>query len=269
MKYENIIDMHTHSDNSFDGKQSCMLLCEKAVEKGAVGIAITDHCEIDSKTEDFRALCTNQFVETFECKRYFEGGLLVMQGLEIGQAIYNLPLANHILNRFNYDFVLGSIHNLPDMEDFYFLDYTVHDVYGLLEQYFEKELELAQWNGFDSLAHLTYPLRYIVGKYKIPVDMTRFDAVIEEIFRTLIANGRALEINTSGIAMEIGETLPNEKYIKLFKELGGEYITIGSDAHAPDKLCGNIEAGMDLAKSCGFQYVTVYNHREPMPIPIE
>lgn len=268
MKYENVMDMHTHSDNSFDGKQSCMLLCEKAVEKGAAGIAITDHCEIDSKTEDFRALCTNQFVETFECKRYFEGRLLVLQGLEIGQAIYNTKLANHILNKFNYDFVLGSIHNLPDMEDFFFLDYKNYNVDELLTAYFEKELELAQWNGFDSLAHLTYPLRYIVGESGISVDMSRYDDIIEEIFKTLIQNGKALEINTSGIAMKIGETLPNEKYIRLFREMGGEYITIGSDAHVTDKICGNIETGMDLAKECGFDNITIFNHREPMLVPI-
>ena len=100
MHYEYLVDLHTHSDHSFDGKQSCMLLCETAVAKGASCIAITDHCEIDSKTEDFRALCTNQYVETFECKRYFEGQLLVLQGIELGQAIYNIPLANHILDKF-------------------------------------------------------------------------------------------------------------------------------------------------------------------------
>ena len=182
MHYENLVDLHTHSDHSFDGKQSCMLLCETAVAKGASCIAITDHCEIDSKTEDFRALCTNQYVETFECKRYFEGQLLVLQGIELGQAIYNIPLANHILDKFNYDFVLGSIHNLPEMEDFFFMDYKDKDVYDLLSRYFQKELELAKWGGFDSLAHLTYPLRYMVGEQKIPVDMTRFDDVIGEIF---------------------------------------------------------------------------------------
>ena len=128
MHYENLVDLHTHSDHSFDGKQSCMLLCETAVAKGASCIAITDHCEIDSKT--------------FECKRYFEGQLLVLQGIELGQAIYNIPLANHILDKFNYDFVLGSIHNLPEMEDFFFMDYKDKDVYDLLSRYFQKELEL-------------------------------------------------------------------------------------------------------------------------------
>ena len=222
MHYENLVDLHTHSDHSFDGKQSCMLLCETAVAKGASCIAITDHCEIDSKTEDFRALCTNQYVETFECKRYFEGQLLVLQGIELGQAIYNIPLANHILDKFNYDFVLGSIHNLPDM----------------------------------------------VGEQKIPVDMTRFDDVIGEIFETLIKNHKALEINTSGIAMPLGDTLPGEAYIQRFHDMGGQYITVGSDAHVPEKLCGNVDKGMALAKKCGFDYVTIFNRREPMLVPI-
>ena len=268
MHYENLVDLHTHSDHSFDGKQSCMLLCETAVAKGASCIAITDHCEIDSKTEDFRALCTNQYVETFECKRYFEGQLLVLQGIELGQAIYNIPLANHILDKFNYDFVLGSIHNLPEMEDFFFMDYKDKDVYDLLSRYFQKELELAKWDGFDSLAHLTYPLRYMVGEQKIPVDMTRFDDVIGEIFETLIKNHKALEINTSGIAMPLGDTLPGEAYIQRFHDMGGQYITVGSDAHVPEKLCGNVDKGMALAKKCGFDYVTIFNRREPMLVPI-
>ena len=155
MHYENLVDLHTHSDHSFDGKQSCMLLCETAVAKGASCIAITDHCEIDSKTEDFRALCTNQYVETFECKRYFEGQLLVLQGIELGQAIYNIPLANHILDKFNYDFVLGSIHNLPEMEDFFFMDYKDKD---------------GNWIGFDA------DMAKLVGeKLGVEVDFVEID----------------------------------------------------------------------------------------------
>ena len=78
-----------------------MMLCEGAVHKGLNVIAITDHCEIDSKELDFRAFCTNQYVETFKAKRFFEGQLLVLKGLELGQAIYNKPLAERILNDLN------------------------------------------------------------------------------------------------------------------------------------------------------------------------
>lgn len=269
MSFSNLTDMHTHSDHSFDGNHSCMLLCESAVDKGLNVIAITDHCEIDSKTLDFRAFCTNQFFETYKAKRFFEGQLLVLQGLELGQAIYNKELAESILSKFSYDFILGSIHNLENMEDFYFLDYSNYDVYDLLDKYFKTVYELCLWNKFDSLAHLTYPLRYMKGNAKIDVDLSRFSDIIEQILKTLAQNGKALEINTSGLFLELNETLPPENIVKLFKELGGEYITIGSDSHYHSKLGAGVEQGMVLAKKCGFEYAAIYQKREPVMLQIK
>ncbi len=268
MKYKNFVDMHTHSDHSFDGNNSCMMLCESAVEKGIDVLAVTDHCEIDSKELDFRAFCTNQYVETYKAKKFFEGRLLLLQGIEMGQAIYNKPLAEKILSEFKYDFILGSIHNLENMEDFYFLDYSQYDVYSLLDRYFDAILELCRWNQFDSLAHLTYPLRYIKGNAKIDVDLSRFSDKTEVILKTLAENGKALEINTSGLFLALNDTLPGKEYIKRFRDLGGEYITLGSDSHYYNKLGMGIERGMEIAKECGFEYLTVYKQRSPMLIPI-
>jgi len=246
-----------------------MLLCESAQEKGLSGIAITDHCEIDAKDYDFRTFCTNQFVDTYKTKRFFEGQLLVLQGLELGQAIYNKKLAEDILNKYSYDFVLGSIHNLENMEDFYFLDYSGYDVYELLDRYFDALYELCLWNKFDSLAHLTYPLRYIIGRAKLKVDLSRFSDKIETILKLLVQNNKALEINTSGLFLEMKETLPGKDYIKLFKQLGGEYITIGSDSHFFNKIGMGIEQGMEIAKECGFDYFTIFEKREPVRLPIK
>ncbi len=72
----------------------------------------------------------------------FEGQLLVLKGLELGQAIYNKELAEQILDNYDYDFVLGPIHNLENMEDFYFLDYSNYDVDDLLEKYFNAIYQL-------------------------------------------------------------------------------------------------------------------------------
>ena len=269
MNFSGIIDMHIHSDHSFDGNPSCMLLCESAVSKGLNGIAVTDHCEIDSKELDFRAFATNQYFESYKAKKFFEGRLLVMQGLELGQAIYKKELAESILNKFKYDFILGSIHNLENMEDFYYLDYSQFDVPALLDKYFDTVYELCVWNGFDSLAHLTYPLRYIKGEAGMDIDLSRFSDKIEAILKTLIANGKALEINTSGLFQKINETLPDKSIIKRFKDLGGKYITVGSDSHYLYDLGRGIKQGMALAKECGFENVTVYQQREPILIPIE
>jgi histidinol-phosphatase (PHP family) len=269
MKYKNIIDMHTHSDNSFDGNHSCILMCEGVVKNGGTGIAITDHCDIDTPNYDFRAFATNQLVQVFTAKNAFKDSLMVMYGLELGQGIYDKEKSMNILNNFDYDFVLGSIHNLENMQDFYFLDYKQYDIDELLKKYFIAELELAEWNKTDSLAHLTYPLRYIVEREHIQVDLSKYYDLIDAIFETLIKNDKALELNVSGLFMDMNDTLPNKSLIKRFHDMGGKYVTVGTDSHYYEKVCIGIEDGLDILKECGYDCFTVFQKREPLLIPIE
>jgi len=269
LKYRNIYDMHTHSDNSFDGNHSCILLCEGACAKGAKGIAITDHCDIDGKNYDFRAFSTNQFVEATKAKNAFKDKLDVLIGIELGQGIYEKEKSLNIINSFSYDFILGAIHNLENREDFYFMDYSDKDIDALLNEYFNAVLELAKWNQTDSIAHLTYPLRYITGRDGIKVDISKFYDIIDEIFSEIITNEKALEINVSGLFTEINDTLPNIELIKRYKDSGGKYITVGSDSHYYNKVCNGIEKGYDILKKCGFKQFTIFKNRQPILIDIE
>jgi histidinol-phosphatase (PHP family) len=269
LKYKNIYDMHTHSDNSFDGNHSCILLCENAYSMGAKGIAITDHCDIDGKDYDFRAFTTNQFVEVTKAKKAFEGRLEVLRGIELGQGIYEKEKSLNILNSFDYDFIIGAIHNLENTEDFYFMDYKDKDVDELLRQYFYSVLELAKWNQTDTIAHLTYPLRYITGRDFINVDISRFYDIIDEIFETIIKNDKALEINVSGLYGELKETLPGKDLVKRYRDMGGKYITVGTDSHYCNKVCIGIDEGYKIISKCGFKQFTIFRKREPVLIDIE
>lgn len=270
MNFSNIVDLHTHSIFSFDGNDSCEKLCQSAIEKGVSVLAITDHCDIDGADMDADELCSSQIKELSHLQEKFKDSLCLLKGLEIGQGIYRKELVQKVLSKYDYDFILGSLHNLENMEDFYFLDYSKFDVYKLLEQYFEGLLELTEWNSsFDSLAHLTYPLRYIVAREKIDVDMSRFSEIIDSIFENLVKNKKALEINTSGLFMELSDTLPNISLVKRFKEIGGEYVTIGSDSHYADRICQGIEKGIETAFKAGFRNITIFKNRQPMLIPIE
>lgn len=269
MKYNNIADTHTHSIHSFDGNHPCRALCESAVEKGAKYIAITDHCDIDGKDMDIDTLCPAQLKDIAECQKEFDGKIKVLKGIEIGQGIYRKEETERLLSTYDYDFVLGSLHNLENMEDFFFLDYSQYDIYELLGRYFDGLLELCQWGAFDSLAHLTYPLRYIVARENINVDMTKFADRIDTVFSLLVEKDKALEINTSGLFMDMKDTLPNISFVKRFKELGGKYITVGSDSHFAEKVCRGIETGYDIAKECGFDFVVVFENRQPVILPIE
>lgn len=262
-------DLHTHCILSFDGNDTCDELCDSAVDKNIKTLAITDHCDIDGADFDALKYCKDQFNETKRVKEKYADKLEVLQGIEIGQGIYRKALTEKVIKTFEYDFILGSVHNLENMEDFYFLDYKEYDVYNLLERYFRDLLELSQWGAFDSLAHLTYPLRYIVAREKISVDMKRFDDIIDAIFKCLAENDKALEINTSGLFMDINDTLPNIEYVKRFKKVGGKYVTIGSDSHYAQRIGQGIERGYEIAFESGFRAVTKFVKREPVLINIE
>ncbi len=265
MNYKNIFDTHTHSINSFDGNHTCLELCQNALDKGAIGIAITDHVDIDGDDYD----CKKQYSDALEMKNKFDGQLEVLTGIELGQGLYVQNKANELLNTYNYDFILGSIHNLCNMQDFYFLNYKEYDIDGLLSTYFNDLLEYSKLNLFDSLAHLTYPLRYIVAREHINVDLSKHYDIIDAIFLELIKSDKALELNTSGLFMDMKDTLPNKSLINRYHDMGGKHVTVGSDSHYKNKVCQGIDTGYEILKSCGYDNFTIYKNREPLLIPIE
>ena len=134
----------------------------------------------------------------------------------------------------------------------------------LLRRYFSEVLQTARWNHFDSLAHLTYPLRYIKKKLGLDVDTGLFKDQIDLILRTLAINGKALEVNSSGLRQELGKTLPGREVIERFKELGGKYVTVGSDAHCCEDLASGVGEAYALLRGCGFTHYTVYEKHRPV-----
>ncbi len=273
MAYKNLMDMHTHTDNSFDGNYPATLMCEQAIHKGIKTVAFTDHFDVDFyEAHNLEMRQVQSFFEVSKAREVFKDKLKVLVGIELGQPTYELELTEKSLAKFNYDFVIGSIHNLRNMPDFGDLNYgemSDDEIYGLLEQYFKEELLLAQWNKFDTLAHLTYPLRYLAANNRRDITTERFSDIIDEIFKTLAQNGKALEINTSGLRQAIGKTMPTIDYVKRFRELGGEMITLGSDAHFTDHIGAGIADGFEIAAAAGFDRVFIFEKRTPVAIKIE
>ena len=96
------------------------------------------------------------------------------------------------------------------------------------------------------------------GPYETP-SLARYRDQIREILRLAIDSGRGIEINTWK-----GQTLAAWRpLLKDYKELGGEILTVGSDAHAPDPLGRGIREAYQLMQDCGFRYVAVYHQRKP------
>ncbi len=267
-----ISDSHTHSRNSFDGNDSVIMMCEKAFNLGLYSITITDHCEChDNYIKNFRDSICSSIKETSRARATYysnDSGLRVYTGIELGQPTQDQEAAKDALSLAEYDFVLGSLHNLRGEEDFYFLRYNEENVPGLLNRYFDELLELAEEGDFDSLAHLTYPLRYVYGA-GIDPHIKNYSEKIDAVLLAVIKNHHALEINTSGLRQKIRKTLPNGHILRRYRELGGKFVTLGSDAHRWADIGSGIETGLELLQECGFTYFTVYEKREPQLLPIK
>lgn len=273
MAYKNLIDLHMHTSSSFDGHYSAAEMCEAAVNAGLSVITFTDHFDVDFfEAHRLGERQVTSYEDVVSAQAAFAHRLKVLVGIEVGQGTYEPELTKKSLEKYDYDFIIGSIHNLRKTPDFCELDYTnmtIDEVYGLLDKYFEEMHLLAKWNGFDTLAHLTYPLRYIMGNYGIKVDLKKYSDIVDEIFKTVIANGKALEINTSGLRQKIGVTMPTVDYVRRFKELGGELLTIGSDAHFTEHVGAGINEGFAIAEAAGFEYVTYFEKHKPVMVKIE
>lgn len=289
-----MMDCHTHTRYSPDSKAEPTDMVEAALAQGIRIYAITDHSDHCSNENDPALTLTNKedweadtqasFAMMAEMQvRYQAAPITLLRGIELGQPLQDQPLAEQILQR-EYDMVLGSLHNVSRTTDFFWLDYqnmTSDTLDQILSHYFEELLSMVAWGKFDSLAHLTYPLRYL-KKAGIPLDGTggpgdtprvkfaRYQEVILQILALLAKNEMALELNTSGLGRdpEGGFTMPARSELIAFRKLGGKYLTIGSDSHAPEQVGGGISAGLLLAKQAGFEQITYFQKRQPMLVPL-
>lgn len=266
-----IMDCHNHSNLSPDGSNSPEEMVKRACELGIKYYALTDHLEIN-KFFDEEYLYEEPVRKASEicpalCEKYSDK-LTMSYGVELGQPLQDMPLTNRMLDSYNYDFIIGSLHMCDGWEDFYELDYSKVSADYLLGLYFDEVLEMAKWGKFDVLGHLTYPLRYIKGESGIDVNLDKYLPVIKEIFSTLIKNDMGIEINTSGLRQKLGVPMPDAYYVNLYKELGGRILTIGSDAHCTEDLVKGVAECVKMAKDIGFNELTFFNKRNPIFIKI-
>lgn len=271
-----ICDSHTHSSNSFDGKCSVDEMCRRAINKGLHAIAVTDHCEAPLIKEGskcrygyFDKTIPKSNRETLIAKEKYADKIKVLSGIELGEPMHDPACTQKALAYGEYDFIIASVHNLRQTEDFYYIDYSKADISRLLNLYFDELCETAAFECFDSLAHLTYPLRYIMRDTGKIIDLNDYRDKLDLIYKILIKNKKALEINVSGFSKELASSLPDENEIRRFRMLGGEYITIGSDAHNSDDVGKDIEKGIETAKNAGFTHYAIYENRKPVLIEIK
>lgn len=280
-----LIDCHTHTQFSVDSEAALGMCAERADRLGLAAYAVTDHCECNSwypaehysdgddmhDSYRYKDCFLDSVAAVTALKEKYNGKFNLICGVEMGQP-QAAPEATAFINADErVDFIIGSLHQIRGEKDFYYIDYIdlgTDKIYDLLERYFMELNEMCRTNSFDVLGHLTYCLRYMKQRHGIEPDISRFDDIIADSFRTLAQNGKGIEINTSGLRQGFGETFPNLRYTKLFREMGGEIISVGSDAHTAEDIGKNVRDGIEIAKAAGFTRIAYFKKRQPQFIAI-
>lgn len=280
-----LIDCHTHTQYSMDSEADIRSMINKAIEFELAAYAITDHCECNcwypkEHYEDTSLSDYFGYNDDFEAsvaavtalKEEYGDRLNMLCGTEMGQATQSPEIADIVTADSRLDFVIGSLHQIRNEQDFFYIDYskmTSAEINDLLERYFKEIYELCCMDCFDILGHLTYCTRYMSVRNNIEPDISPFDEIIAESLRTIARNGKGIEINTSGLRKQTGVTYPTLKYVKMFRDLGGEIISVGSDAHKVRDLGSGIAEGAELAKAAGFRDLCYFKNRKPQFIRIK
>ncbi len=253
-------DSHVHTKYSFDGSAELDSIVEAAILRGVNEISITDHCDIDNVTDGVYPpfLADSIREDVYRAKDKYKGRIQINYGVELGEAHARPAEARKLLSEQGYEFVIGSLHNLAGCPDFYFLKFDLmcdEQIDYLIKQNIKELLSLADFGGFATLAHVTYIERYLTlcGK---TFDYKKYRDGFEKLFTKLIKSGVSLEINTSGLRKG-SITMPSYELCSFYRELGGELITIGSDAHSPCDVGAGIEEAAAVLRSLGFKSQTV------------
>lgn len=281
-----IADYHMHTRHSPDSRSTIAEMAASAQLRGLSEIAVTNHFEFfpgsmgqgtdELAKKDRLALTSHGFtLEHFEGYReelisfreQYPNTVPVRFGVEVGQPFEDFPYAQELMEAFHFDFVLGSVHNLGEI-DLYLADYTKKNLDWFCRTYLEALYRLADQCDYDCLAHLDLIKRYAAFR-GLKADLMDYPNDLQAVLKRVIERGKGIEINTSGIRQDVGEMLPGLQILQLYRSLGGTILTVGSDAHNPHDVGADLEAGYHLAKEAGFEAVCSFDQRKPIFHPIE
>lgn len=260
-------DYHMHSRWSMDARVPMADMARAAAAQGLDEVCFTDHVEIMSSgswkrnTFDWKAL-EEEYRQAWE---ELGDRIVIRQGVELGEAPRDFAYAEELLEQMPpMDFIIGSVHQLSEAYGCMDLAYAATDDPALshaqIADYLELVLRQAKWGKFSVLGHLTLPLRYMNEKCGGHMTFDGFESEVSEIYRTLIENGCGIEVNTNR-----GKTpLPGEKWLRLYRECGGEIITIGTDAHTPEYVGCFVRERQELLKTCGFKAFCTFRKLSPV-----
>lgn len=258
-------DYHMHTSFSPDSDEKLERQIEAAIDKGFKEICITDHFEKEPKDGKIQfTMDLSQYIQTVrEYKEKYSNKIKIMLGIEVD---YDERYADEIIASIQkepFDFIICSTHKCEGEDIYYRKFFEGKEQTEAYQKYFEKiYFTLKQYDYFNVYGHLDYVARY--GNYANKIlDVKNHKDIIHEILKIIIDKGKGLEVNTSGIRYGLGHFNPQIPILKMYLDMGGEIITIGSDAHSKDQVGYLWEEAANMLSNIGFKHFTTFENRKP------
>jgi len=253
-------DSHVHSLISCDSTTSIDAMCASAIVKGFERICFTEHFDMNPKDSGFQYFNPERYsLEIRQAREKYSGRLAVLRGIEFSEP-HSYPAEFEKFQRMDFDFILCSVHWFADQ---WIAEKDILSRYGLeaiFEMYYGEVMKTVELGGFDALAHIDFPKRYL-GRTHEPEDM------IDEILGGIVRRNIALELNSSPLRKGSAEPYPSDGICRRYSAQGGRKVTVGSDAHSEDEIGKDFDRLWDVVTRHDFRIVSFVNRREEFCAP--
>lgn len=257
-------DFHLHSSFSGDSDTAPELIAGTALQRGLSAICFTDHYDADYPYED---VCFELDTEAYqkrisELRSAYEGRMGLGFGVELGLQPHLGELYRSYTAQYPFDFVIGSTHLIDGKDPYYASFWEGCTPEDGIRRFLEITLEnMKAFDDFDVYGHLDYIVRYA------PLEPKRFfygdyGDLMDEILRFLICHGKGIEVNTGGYKAGLGCPNPCGEVLRRYRELGGEIVTMGSDAHMAEYVGSFMDEAREVLRGCGFRYFALFEGRK-------
>lgn len=263
-------DFHIHTRFSGDSDADPIAVLDNALAMDMNHFCFTDHQDFDYNydTYDFN-LPTDAYWDYMpKLQERYADRIQLSIGVETGLEPHLGRRLQAFVAAHPYDFVIGSCHLLHGIDPYYPEFWQGKTDRQALEEYFNTiRATLDTCHDFDVYGHLDYVIRYSpngIVNYN-PADYLE---QVDDILKKLIYEGKGIEANSGGMYKGAKFPNPHPILLKRYRELGGEILTVGSDAHTPDRVGYGFAQLAEYLKAAGFRYYCVFKERKPVFLPL-
>lgn len=264
-------DFHLHSSFSADSDTPMRQMVQQGLSLHLDMMCFTEHMDYDYKDEGmlFEADMPSYFQMLQKLKDEYAPKIELLFGIELGLQPYLKERCSTLVREWPFDFIIGSSHVVNGRDPYYPAFFAGRTEQAAYLSYFQSIIDnLHTFSCFDVYGHIDYVVRYGPNKNRF-YSYTAYQEPLDEILQLLVEKGIGLELNTGGFQYGLGHPNPHEDILKRYHDLGGEIVTVGSDAHAPERIAADFDKAKQILKACGFRYYTIFRKRRPEYISLQ